>query len=104
MASLDLTRSALITRLELGRPGVSVRAGVAVSDLDLMTKPERLEHRQMRKSTAGRVRDAGFEIEPTGERYHCTIYLPNTDNRTLNALVGAFDDPEPNPASGGLRA
>jgi hypothetical protein len=97
----DLRRNALITLNDpgFGVLGISVRAGTDVTDLNLMTTPYALEHSQMRRTTAARLRSAGFAIEPTGEPHHCTIRLPDIENRTLESLVSAFDALEPNPAS-----
>lgn len=100
----DLRRNALSTLMDprFARLGISVRSGASVSDPELMTLPFPLEHPRMRRTTVHRIRSAGFEVEPTGDPHHCTIWLPDVENRTLEALVSAFDAAEPNPASQSL--
>lgn len=105
MRSGDLRRNALTTLMSsgYGRLGISVRAADGEGDETLMREPFVLGHAQMRRSTAERIRSKGFEVEPTGDPYHATIWLPDVEDRTLEALTSAFDAPEANPASESLR-
>lgn len=58
---------------------------------------ELVRYRQVRMSTVGAVRAAGFAFLATGDRPHFDIVLPDLDASTLARLDAAFAPPEPNP-------
>lgn len=58
-------------------------------------------HNQMRVSTAGRIRAAGYDVVPSEQHGPAHADLPLPDPPTANdwaALQAAFDPPSPNPA------
>jgi hypothetical protein len=61
---------------------------------------ERLPHPQIRTSTAGRIRSAGFEIDETPDDYpHADILVPPEPSDEVCAqLADLFDQPIPNPS------
>lgn len=62
-------------------------------------EPFLARYRQVRRSTVGRVRSAGFALLPTLARPHYDLVLPDLAAGTLQRLETAFDHPEPNPGS-----
>jgi hypothetical protein len=57
-----------------------------------------LPHSQMRLSTAGRLRAAGFELVATDLPGYYSLVLPSPQtDATWRALDGAFDPPQPTP-------
>lgn len=93
-----VTRTASRSRDAMGFLGVSVflaldqTVGELCSSLDELAR-----YRQVRMSTVGTVRAAGFAFLATGERPHFDIVLPDLDAATLARLDAAFAAPEPNP-------
>ena len=61
-------------------------------------EPYLVRYRQVRLSSVGRLRSAGFTLLATLQRPHYDIVLPDPTARTLERLDGAFDDPQPNPS------
>ncbi len=93
-----VTRTASRSLDAMGFLGVSVflaldqSAGELCGSLD-----EIVRYRQVRMSTVGAVRAAGFALLATGDRPHFDIVLPDLDAPTLARLDTAFAPPEPNP-------
>ena len=93
-----VTRTASRSRDAIGFLGVSVflaldqTVGELCSSLD-----ELVRYRQVRMSTVGAVRAAGFAFLATGDRPHFDIVLPDLEVTTLGRLDAAFAPPEPNP-------
>jgi hypothetical protein len=57
-----------------------------------------LPHPTLRRSTVGRIRDAGFAVYRTGRRPHCTIDLgPDPGEDDALRLIEAFDIDESTP-------
>jgi hypothetical protein len=54
-------------------------------------------YRQVRLSTFGRVRAAGFALLAIFDRPHFTLVLADLSELTLTRLDRCFDDPIPNP-------
>lgn len=54
-------------------------------------------YRQVRLSTFGRVRAAGFPLLATFEHPHFTLVLADLAELTIARLNRCFDDPIPNP-------
>jgi hypothetical protein len=52
---------------------------------------------QVRLTTVGRLRHAGFPLLPTLHRPHYDVVLPDLEDQTLDRLETAFDQPIPNP-------
>lgn len=61
------------------------------------TSPRLGRYRQVRLSTFGRLRAAGFPVIPTFDAPHYTLALPDLSELTVARLVRCFDDPIPNP-------
>ena len=93
-----VTRTASRSRDAMGFLGVSVflaldqTVGELCSSLDELAR-----YRQVRMSTVGVVRAAGFAFLATGDRPHFDIVLPDLEVATLVRLDSAFAPPEPNP-------
>lgn len=52
---------------------------------------------QVNLTTVGRIRRAGFPIEPTGDAPHYSIVLPDLDSGTIERFRGCFSPSQPNP-------
>ena len=81
----------------LGYFGISVFADDQASVQDLVEAGP-VPHARLQRSTAGRIRAAGFDIEPTFDWPHCTVKLGDrlTDD-VLRQLIVTFDPPEDSP-------
>jgi hypothetical protein len=95
----DLRKSAETALEVTGRMGLSVYAGDDVTLEDLVTAA-RMPYGQVRRTTAGRLRERGFRLEQTGRPRHYTVLLPDANETTLRRFIDAFDIPEPNPLKG----
>jgi hypothetical protein len=95
----DLWTAAETARVTMRRPGISAFGGESVTLEDVLAQHP-IRHAQFRRTTAGRVREAGFELEQTGRAGHYTIWVPDTDHETLIRLADSFDPPERNPHAG----
>lgn len=62
--------------------------------------PRLRRYRQIRLSTFGRLRSAGFALVATFDPPHFTIALSDLSELTLARLARCFDDPIPNPGFG----
>lgn len=81
-----------------GALGISVVGAIGTSVVELCRRSEQLAHyRQIRLTTFGRVRGAGFVLLATFEHPHYTLVLPDLSEITLARLERCFDDPIPNP-------
>jgi hypothetical protein len=60
-----------------------------------------LRYRQLRLSSFGRLRAAGFALLPTFDRPHFSLVLPDLSELTLARLDRCFDSPIPNPGLSG---
>lgn len=95
-----LRRSAIRTLRKTGRSGISVWGDVDLSVADLVRAGD-VPHSVIRRSTVGRIRALGFEIEQTGHPPHLTVWLSSEGDDELRRLIAAFDPWEPNPRYGG---
>ena len=78
--------------------GISVEAAIGRSVADACrTSPRLGRYRQVRLSTFGRLRSAGFALIATFDAPHYTIALSDVSELTLARLIRCFDDPIPNP-------
>ena len=81
-----------------GLLGISDEGALGTSVADACrTSPRQARHRQVRLSTFGRLRAAGFVLIATFESPHFTLALTDLSELTLARLVKCFDDPIPNP-------
>jgi hypothetical protein len=86
-----------------GTFSISVAGGETGWTLEQVAKAARRPNRQIRKTTAGRLRQGGFDVAPPqGERKHVNLIL--AEQRTLTdedwaTLSELFDVAEPNPYS-----
>lgn len=92
----DLERAAEVCQASLGFPGISVYAadGLGLAELVMATP---LAHSQLRWSRAGRLRAAGFALEPTRSWPHYTLRLTDASPAELRRVEQTFSPPEPNP-------
>jgi hypothetical protein len=103
MTPAQLLDRARKDRERLGLYGVSAFAGRTPSTTAAEVVSEAtIPHRVIRATTVQRIRAAGFEIEWSFARPHCTIDLglEPTEAKVVE-LMAAFDPPVPNP---GLKA
>ncbi|MGH9188977.1 MAG: hypothetical protein ACRD0Q_02920 [Acidimicrobiales bacterium] len=98
MHQQHLRRTAMRGFEELGLYLISV---FATLDLDLVTlcKTERDLNRygQVRTSTFGDLRAAGFALIPTMARPHFDVVLPDLSDEVFHRLNFVFSPPVPNP-------
>ena len=77
--------------------GISVE-GVLDGSVQDACRGERIaSYRQVRLSTFGRLRYAGFALLATFDRPHFTLVLADLSELTLARLAKCFDEPIPNP-------
>lgn len=79
MQMSDLLKSVEVATLKFKRPGISVYAADVVSRRDLLLQAT-VPHPQVRFSTMGMIREAGFEVEQTLKPPHHTIWLPENED------------------------
>jgi hypothetical protein len=78
--------------------GISVEAAIGVTVAEVCRSSPRLaRYRQLRLSTFGRLRTAGFPLVATFDAPHYTLALPDLSEITLARLERAFGDPIPSP-------
>ena len=78
--------------------GISVEGVIGRTVLDACRTSERiLAYRQVRLSTFGRLRTAGFALLATFDHPHFTLVLADLSEITIARLGRCFDDPIPNP-------
>jgi hypothetical protein len=94
-----LSRSAERTFATHGLWGISVEGVLGRTVLEACRSSTRLAvYRQVRLSTFGRLREAGFPVLASFEHPHFTIVLPDVSELTVARLGRCFDEPIPNPA------
>lgn len=78
--------------------GISVEGVLDGSVLEACRKSHRIAaYRNIRLSTFGRLRSAGFALLASFERPHFTIVLADVSEVTVARLCRCFDGPIPNP-------
>lgn len=93
----SVERAANRTFALYGVYGISVEALIGTV-LDACRTSERIaRYRQIRLSTFGQVRGAGFALLATFDHPHFTLVLPDLSELTIARLDRSFDDPIPNP-------
>jgi len=90
--------------LELrGVLAISVEAVLDTTVAEACATSERLaQYRQVRLSSFGRLRAAGFALLPTFARPHFSLVLPDLAELTVARLDRCFDPPIPKPGSAGV--
>lgn len=101
MSTAVVRRSAERTFDAFGVFGISVAGVIGETVLQACRNSNAISaYRQIRLSTFGRLRGAGFALLATFDHPHFTIVLPDLSEITLARLDRCFDDPIPNPAVG----
>ena len=78
--------------------GISVEGVIERTVLEACRSSERIAgYRQIRLSTFGRLRAAGFALLATFDHPHFTLVLADLSEVTIARLGRCFDDPIPNP-------
>src|ERR1051325_6030301 len=99
MRSDYVIRTASDVHDEYGMFSISVFLALDMAVQELCSQePYLARYGQVRLSTAGRLREAGFALLPTLARPHYDIVLPDIEGPTLDRLDGCFAEPIPNPA------
>jgi hypothetical protein len=81
-----------------GLLGISVEGAMDLTVAERCRTSSRLRrYRQIRLSTFGRLRAAGFPLVATFDAPHYTVVLSDLSEVTVARLVRCFDDPIPNP-------
>jgi hypothetical protein len=81
--------------------GISIEGAIGLPVAEVCrTSPRLGRYPQIRLSTFGRLRTAGFPVIATFDAPHYTIALPDLSELTVARLVRCFDDPIPNPGFG----
>lgn len=97
MSAMSVRRAAERTFDLYSVYGISVE-GVLDTTVQEACRGERVVgYRQVRLSTFGRVRSAGFALLATFDRPHFTVVLADLSELTVARLDRCFDDPIPNP-------
>lgn len=93
-----VTRAAQRSVQSFGFLGISVWLVLDEPLEDLCAKLDEIRrYGQIRVSTVGRLRTAGFPLLATGQRPHFDIVLPDLAEVTLLRLETAFAEAQPNP-------
>lgn len=77
--------------------GISVEGVIETTVQDVCRGDRLAGYRQVRLSTFGRVRSAGFALLATFDHPHFTLVLPDLSELTLARLDRCFDEPIANP-------
>jgi hypothetical protein len=86
-------------RREYGFLGVSVYGAIGRTVAELVVAVPQIgpaRYRQVRLSTFGAVRSAGFPVWPTNQHPHFSIVLADVDATTMARLDACFGPPEMN--------
>jgi len=97
MTAPSVCRSAERSFDVFGVYGISVEGVIDRSIRDACRSERVAGYRQIRLSTFGRLRAAGFALIATFDHPHFTVVLPDLVELTLARLNSCFDDPIPNP-------
>lgn len=98
MSAANVHRAAHRTFDLYGLYGISVEGVIDMSVHDAARTSERIaRYRQIRLSTFGRTRSAGFALLATFDYPHFTLVLPDLSELTLTRLDRCFDPPIPTP-------
>lgn len=98
MAADGLRRSAERTFDAYAAYGISVEGVIDGTVLDACRGERVAGDRQIRLSSFGRLRGAGFALLASFDHPHFTVILPDLSELSVARLGSCFDDPIPNPA------
>ncbi len=96
MSPDNVTRAAERTFALYAVYGVSVEGVIDTTVQDACRRDRIVGYRQVRLSTFGRVREAGFALLATFDHPHFTLVLADLSELTLARLDRCFDEPIPN--------
>ena len=100
MRRSDLVAAATLYHREYDRYGLSLSTWPGSTAEEIAMRPGGPPHSMMRASTVRRLRQAGFDLEPTGRPGHVTLYLPDPPTEEdWERLEQAFGPAVPNPAA-----
>lgn len=97
----SVLRTAETSMRQYGFYGVSVFAATGLSIEELVRQIPELSpdrYKQLRTSTVGSIRAAGFELLATQDWPHFDVELPDVAEGTIERLRNCFGPPFPNPA------
>jgi len=98
MSADNVRRSADRTFALYAVYGISVEGVIDGTVQEVCRSSERIAgYRQIRLSTFGRLRSAGFALLATFDHPHFTLVLADLSELTLARLGKCFDEPIPNP-------
>lgn len=97
MEAAALGRAADEMQRLYGVLAISVECAFDARVLEACRSPRLAAYRQVRLSTARRVRAGGFALLPTFARPHFSLLLPDLSELTMARLERCFDAPIPNP-------
>lgn len=104
MAVADIEHAASQCLDLRGVLAISVEAVLDTAVAEACANSPRLsQYRQVRLSSFGRLRGAGFALLPTFARPHFSLVLPDLSELTLARLERCFDPPIPNPGLPGWK-
>ncbi len=104
MVVADIERAASQCLELRGVLAISVEAVLGTTVAEACASSPRLsQYRQVRLSSFGRLRAAGFAVLPTFARPHFSLVLPDLSELTLARLDRCFDPPIPNPGLPGWK-
>lgn len=91
------------TRRKTGQWAISGAAGIGI-DLDTLCAAYPMPQQSLRRTSAGALRDAGYDVALTGATGHCTIFFPLEPSQPqppelVERLRDLLEPPEPNPAA-----
>jgi hypothetical protein len=69
-------------------------AGESVEEIAAVAE---LPNEQIRTSTVGEIRAAGFDVVPEGRPGHAQVTFPDVTNKTLDGFRAAFGEVRDNP-------
>ncbi len=98
MNAENVRRSATRTFQIYAVLGISVEGVIDTTVIEACRTSERVaQYRQIRLSSFGRVRAAGFPLLATFDHPHFTLVLADLTELTIARMSRCFDDPIPNP-------
>lgn len=98
MSRPSIEQAAMRTFDVFGMFGISVEGVIDSTVLEACRTSERLSgYRQIRLSTFGRLRAAGFALLATFDPPHFTLVMPDLAELTVARLDRCFDPSIPNP-------
>ncbi len=93
----DARRAARRARTETGILSLSVFAALGQRVDELCRDRDLVRYRQVRTSSFGRLRRAGFAVLPTFAEPHYDVVLADLEDETMERLERCFEAPGPNP-------